>query len=461
MSVFLNGSDTPVLEAEAPEDLEGFFAFASYAPHVLFDNLRILNGFDDRDYIVLDDFENGLKNWNVVRDRLWYPCRMANWLPANRGYLPQALLQGFTTADGVFSYDVKLDESIANPTSWCGFLFRLGNSADFWDQSGYMVFLRKNGEMSLFDFASSSEIGKAYTGLDPTSGYVNVRIELDGPNLGVYFNNSELPVLEAELPDCREGSIGFAVDDATARVDNLKFYQPSEGIVLSLKELSLPVGESRQLQVDILDPDVVVSDLVWESTDPSIASVSEAGVVTAVGEGSAQITVKTADARYTASCAVTVTRPSVQPTVPAAPSSVKAGEATRNSISLSWASSQDAQGYRVEYRAAGETVWKNTDDVSRSGCVIGGLLPGTSYEFRVSAYNAQGFSDYSGAPSAPQRWPLEKNPVQPFRKTLSPPSRNSRDRILRKSRSRNIRRLLVPFCLDEAPHSSASLLWVR
>ncbi|MCR3921172.1 MAG: Ig-like domain-containing protein [Firmicutes bacterium] len=46
--------------------------------------------------------------------------------------------------------------------------------------------------------------------------------------------------------------------------------------------------------------------VTWFSDSPGVAVVDYSGVVTAVGEGMATITVTTEDGRRTASCAVTV-----------------------------------------------------------------------------------------------------------------------------------------------------------
>ena len=71
-----------------------------------------------------------------------------------------------------------------------------------------------------------------------------------------------------------------------------------------------------------------------------------------------------------------------------------------NSISLLWNPSKDAEGYQVEYRTAGQGTWQVAGSVTQSSYVAGELSPDTNYEFRVRAYNAQGFSAYSSVVGA-------------------------------------------------------------
>ena len=80
--------------------------------------------------------------------------------------------------------------------------------------------------------------------------------------------------------------------------------KPVTGVSLQPAELTLKVGESETLTLQLSPSDADVKSLTWESSDSGVATVSQGGLVTAVAEGSATITV-TVDG-FTASCAVTV-----------------------------------------------------------------------------------------------------------------------------------------------------------
>ena len=76
------------------------------------------------------------------------------------------------------------------------------------------------------------------------------------------------------------------------------------GIKLDETTLALSIGESAQLTATASVPGGDKS-LIWETSAPAVASVSD-GKVTALSAGSAVITVRTADGRYSATCLVVV-----------------------------------------------------------------------------------------------------------------------------------------------------------
>ncbi|MBR5906006.1 MAG: Ig-like domain-containing protein [Bacteroidales bacterium] len=78
------------------------------------------------------------------------------------------------------------------------------------------------------------------------------------------------------------------------------------GISITPETLTLAVGMSRHL-IAKLEPEHADNPKVtWSSSNPGVATVSEDGVVIAVAAGTANITVKSVDGGYTATCAVTV-----------------------------------------------------------------------------------------------------------------------------------------------------------
>ena len=78
------------------------------------------------------------------------------------------------------------------------------------------------------------------------------------------------------------------------------------GVVLGNTELTLVEGEEEKLAAAVTPENATDKSVVWESSNESAATVSQEGLVTAVGEGKATITVKTNDGGFSASCEVTV-----------------------------------------------------------------------------------------------------------------------------------------------------------
>ena len=77
-------------------------------------------------------------------------------------------------------------------------------------------------------------------------------------------------------------------------------------IALNKTETTLKVGAQEQLTATVL-PEEAEQAVTWKSSDPTVATVDENGLVTAVAPGSATITAATTDGtKLTATCEVTV-----------------------------------------------------------------------------------------------------------------------------------------------------------
>ena len=78
-----------------------------------------------------------------------------------------------------------------------------------------------------------------------------------------------------------------------------------ESVTLDQTEATIHVQETVTLTATVLPENATDKSVTWSSSDEAIATVAE-GVVTAVAEGTATITVTTTDGGLTATCAVTV-----------------------------------------------------------------------------------------------------------------------------------------------------------
>lgn len=77
---------------------------------------------------------------------------------------------------------------------------------------------------------------------------------------------------------------------------------------LNKTSTTLVEGETETLVATVIPENATDKSVVWESGNESAATVSQEGLVTAVGEGKATITVKTNDGGFSASCEVTVNK---------------------------------------------------------------------------------------------------------------------------------------------------------
>jgi uncharacterized protein (TIGR02145 family) len=84
---------------------------------------------------------------------------------------------------------------------------------------------------------------------------------------------------------------------------------PVSGVSLNKTTLSLKKGSSETLAATVSPSNATNSEVIWSSSNSSVASVNSSGKVTANAVGNATITVKTVDGNKTATCNVSVTAP--------------------------------------------------------------------------------------------------------------------------------------------------------
>jgi uncharacterized protein YjdB len=81
---------------------------------------------------------------------------------------------------------------------------------------------------------------------------------------------------------------------------------PVTSVIASQESITLVPGETDQLSASVLPSNASIPNVVWSSSDTSVATVSADGLVTAVSGGSAVITAASADGSKTDTVAVTV-----------------------------------------------------------------------------------------------------------------------------------------------------------
>jgi len=78
------------------------------------------------------------------------------------------------------------------------------------------------------------------------------------------------------------------------------------GVTLSNSEVNMKVAESFQLQATISPENATNKNVSWSSLDPTIASVSNEGIINALKEGKTTVIAKTDDGDFISECVVTV-----------------------------------------------------------------------------------------------------------------------------------------------------------
>ncbi len=101
----------------------------------------------------------------------------------------------------------------------------------------------------------------------------------------------------------------------------------AKSITLSPSELSLPVGSSSQISAKVEPENATNRELIWESSNPSVATVDDNGVVKGIAPGTTVVTVKTKDGTVVGQVVVTITA-EVTPTPTSTPTSTSTPTAT-------------------------------------------------------------------------------------------------------------------------------------
>src|SRR5699024_2899444 len=81
------------------------------------------------------------------------------------------------------------------------------------------------------------------------------------------------------------------------------------GVTVAPKTNNLEIGATRQLNATIEPDNATNKKVTYESDDEAIAKVNASGLITAIGAGTATITVKTVDGNNADTATVNVTKP--------------------------------------------------------------------------------------------------------------------------------------------------------
>lgn len=98
------------------------------------------------------------------------------------------------------------------------------------------------------------------------------------------------------------------------------------GVTLDAESVELKLGKKKILTCTVAPMDAQNKNVIWSSDNEKVATVSDGGLVTAVGGGEATVTVKTEDGGFEAKCKVKVTVDVEGITVSETSKEIKVGE---------------------------------------------------------------------------------------------------------------------------------------
>lgn len=155
------------------------------------------------------------------------------------------------------------------------------------------------------------------------------------------------------------------------------------GVSISESSISLVEGNSKQLTASIQPLNATVKRVSWSSDNTSIATVTQDGVISAIKVGTANITVKTEDGNFTATCNVTVTSTSSSSGITLSATTISIfndGEGVTLSASLSGINASDLMWRTDNVDCVAFRNGNNTTDeiIGKTQVVITGLNVGTT-----------------------------------------------------------------------------------
>ncbi|SFD52714.1 Right handed beta helix region [Paenibacillus catalpae] len=242
---------------------------------------------------IMDDtnFENGRNSWPTDPNR--------SIVETGGGNHMYKLLKGATALnDNDFSnYELtfKLKTPPVIPELATFYVFDRLNTSGSGGRIGYRKFADGTSSWILYNasWATIKQNTLASQDLMPDTVY-NMKIIVKGQEISVYADG-RLKLKATDPTYHPSGKVGFYAGGFDYLLfDDIQFKVPTTdvaGLLLDKSSANMVIGEQQQLQVQFDPSDAVDRSVAWHSANPEIASVDEAGTVTALAKGETTITV--------------------------------------------------------------------------------------------------------------------------------------------------------------------------
>ena len=181
-------------------------------------------------------------------------------------------------------------------------------------------------------------------------------------------------------------------------------------IVYSLKErISLSVNSKKEVPIVIKsspEDSISAGELIWESSNDSIVDVTEEGEVIGIDCGTATITAKSEDGKFSASCTVTVSPSGTE---------FKKVVPKVKQIGMKWKKARSSvDGYQIQYsplqkfdnaKKVKKAMARGYRNLSKT---ISGLKGGRTYYVRIRTYKEVNGTKYFSAWSSTKSAKVKK-----------------------------------------------------
>ena len=165
-----------------------------------------------------------------------------------------------------------------------------------------------------------------------------------------------------------------------------------EKIKIKNKASKILVGETRQLDYELIPKNTSSINVVWESSNKSVATIDNFGIVTAKKSGTTVITVKSRNSEVSETYTLKVS-PGPGKT------SIKKIKQKNKSVTLKWKKCTNVSGYAIEYSKYSNMENTKTVFVSKNTNSKTIILKKGKYYFRVISYKNNNKQKVFGQPS--------------------------------------------------------------
>jgi hypothetical protein len=136
-----------------------------------------------------DDFDDGdVADWTVKAGDWAVDSGALRQTTVNAPFWGQHIYPSYLWTDGTFAVDVKINAA-ADPQNWAGFLIRASGPWDSSGNSGYLVYLRQNGELGVYTGADGQVVTVAGAVAD-TGVFHRLSAEIAEYTIKVYVDGS-------------------------------------------------------------------------------------------------------------------------------------------------------------------------------------------------------------------------------------------------------------------------------
>ncbi len=227
----------------------------------------------------------------------------------------QAGEHAFSLTREANSFALEGDLSLVAPAvpGSVGFAFGAGENPI--ENSLVLAWDAQDSKIKLLQFPGAAVLAEAP--LTILAEPVQAKLQVSGKIVKGYVNG-EL-VISHNLNSPVTGRVGTYVSGTSALFSNLNLTIFADSVTLNKSSIILYPGEADQLSATVLPTDAADKTVIWSSSDETVATVSDRGLVTAVASGSAVITVATEDGAIEDTCALLVKDDSGEWLEPSAP----------------------------------------------------------------------------------------------------------------------------------------------